>query len=119
MDITPAYNDANLHKLVRTMHYFRSGGGSIEIEDQFDTGGPAEIVELLPTHGTCRQIDAKTLQFDFEDAHLQVTIDAPAPFTVTQDKIDDYGTAFTRVGVALHLAQSGKVIMRFHEVTTK
>lgn len=54
MDITPAYNDPNLLKVVRTMHYFRNDGGSIQIEDQFDTGGPAEIVESLPTHGTCR-----------------------------------------------------------------
>lgn len=113
MDITPAYNDQNLHKLVRTMHYFRNAGGSIEIGDQFDLGGPAEIVESLPTHGTCRQIDAKTLQFDFEDAHLQVTITAPGAFTVTQDKVDDYGTAFTRVGIHLRLAKSGTVVMRF------
>lgn len=119
MDITAAYDDPNLHKLLRTMRYFRSGGGSIEIEDEFETGGPAEIVESFPTHGTCRQIDSKTFQFDFEDGHLQVTIDAPAAITVTQDKVDDYGTAFTRVGVSLHLANSGKVLMRFHEVSKK
>jgi hypothetical protein len=92
---------------------------AIEIEDQFETGGPAEIVESLPTHGTCRQVDAKTLQFDYEDAHLRVTIEAPAAFTISQDKIDDYGTAFTRVGVNMRLAGSGKVLMRFKQVNAK
>lgn len=113
MDITAAYDDANLHKLVRTMRYTRTDGGAIEIEDQFDVAGPAEIVESLPTHGTCQQIDAKTLLFDFEGARLRVTIDAPGGFTVTQDKVDDYGTAFTRVGVNTHLAKPGKIVMRF------
>ena len=116
MDITAAYDDPNLRKLTRTMHFFRGGDGAIEIEDQFETGGAAEIVESLPTHGTCRQIDAKTLQFDYEGAHLQVTIDAPAAFTVSQDTVDDYGTAFTRVGVNLHLAGSAKILMRFKKV---
>jgi hypothetical protein len=117
MDITPAYDDPNLRKLVRTMRYFRTGDRSIEIQDDFEIGGPADIVESLPTHGTCRQIDAKTLQFDFEDAHLQVSVEAPANFTVTQDKVDDYGNAFTRVGVNLHLERSGKIIMRFKKVS--
>jgi hypothetical protein len=113
MDITTAYHDPNLHQLIRTMHFFRNSGGSIEIEDQFETGGSAEIVESLPTHGTCRQIDARTLQFDYEGVQLQVAIDSPAAFTVSQDKVEDYGTAFTRVGVNLHLAGSGKILMRF------
>jgi hypothetical protein len=117
MDITAAYADSNLHQLVRTMHFFRKDGGSIVIEDQFDLGGPAEIVESLPTHGSYRQIDARTLEFDLEDAHLQVTIDAPSPFVVTEDKVDDYGTAFTRVGLKMHLAKSGKVAMRLNQVS--
>jgi hypothetical protein len=119
MDITGAYDDANLHKLMRTMHFFRGGGGSILIEDQFETGGTADVVESLPTHGTYRQIDAKTLEFDLDDAHLRVTIDAPAPLSITEDKVDDYGTAFTRVGVKMHLAQSGKVAMRFTPLSAK
>jgi hypothetical protein len=112
MDITAAYNDPNLRRLVRTMRYSRRGAGSIEIADKFDVAGPAGIVESLPTHGTCRQLGPNKLEFEYEGASLEVTIAAPAPITITQEKIDDYGTAFTRVGVHLRLAHSGSVEMR-------
>jgi hypothetical protein len=116
MDITAAYDAPNLKKLIRTMRYSRAAGGSVEIVDQFHLAHPSDIVESLPTHGTCTQMDAKTLQFDLEDAHLLVTIDTPGGFTLTQDKVNDYGNPFNRVGAHLHLAKSGKVVMHFHEV---
>jgi hypothetical protein len=115
MDITAAYDVASLHKLIRTMRYSRAAGGSVELVDQFDIAQSADIVESFPTHGTCRRIDAKTLQIDLEDAHLLVTIDAPAEFVVTQEKVDDYGNPFTRVGAALHLAKSGRIVMHIRE----
>ncbi len=116
MDITPAYNDPNLKKLLRTMHYAREGNGSVELTDQFDLNAPADIVESFPTHGTVKQIDAKTIQIDMNDAHLQIAIDAPGGFTLTQDKVDDMGNPFTRIGAAVHLATSGKVVMHFQQV---
>ncbi len=116
MDITPAYNDPNLKKLLRTMTYSREGTSSVELTDQFDLASPAEIVESFPTHGTVKQIDAKTIQIDFNDAHLQIAIDAPGGFTLTQDKVNDMGNPFTRIGAAIHLASSGKVLMYFHPV---
>jgi len=119
MDITAAYDAPNLKKLTRTMHYVRSGKGAIEIADNFEITSPAEIEESLPTHGTCRQIDSKTLQFDLQDAHLLVTIESPSGFTLTQEKVDEYGDAFTRVGVHLHLAHSGRIVMQFHEMPSK
>jgi hypothetical protein len=111
MDITSAYNDPNLKKLVRTMHFVRKDGGSIEIDDQFDVAGPADIIESLPTHGTCRQIDARTLEFDYQNARLLVTVDAPVKFTITQTPLVDHGTAFTRVTAEMHFDKSGRVVM--------
>jgi hypothetical protein len=120
MDITPAYDDPNLKKVFRTMRYSRAHDGptvmffgSIEITDQFDLNGPADIVESFPTHGTMKQIDDKTIEIDYEDARLRVSIDAPGGFTLTQDKIDDMGNPFLRIGARIHLATSGKVVMRF------
>jgi len=115
MDITAAYNDPNLKKLLRTMKYSRGANASVEITDDFDIAGPADIVESLPTHGTCKQIDPKTLQFDFEDAHLIVTLEGPAAFTISQDKINDMGNPFTRVGAAIHLLKSGRIVMHFNQ----
>ena len=116
MDITAAYDAPSLHKLIRTMRYSREGGGSVELEDEFEIGSPSDIEESFPTHGVCRQVDSKTLQFDYEDVHLQMTIDAPVEFTLTQDKINDYGESITRVGAHLHLTKSGRIVMRFREV---
>jgi hypothetical protein len=120
MDITPAYDDANLKTVFRTMRYSRAHDGptvmffgSIEITDQFDLNGPADIVESFPTHGTMKQIDDKTIEIDYEDARLRVSLDAPGGFTLTQDKIDDMGNPFLRIGARIHLATSGKVVMRF------
>lgn len=112
LDITAAYDDPNLHRLVRMMRYSRRGLGSIVIDDHFDVAGPAEVVESLPTHGTCRQIGHNKLEFDYEGVRLEVTLIAPAAISITQEKIDDYGTAFTRVGAHLRLARSGDVILR-------
>jgi hypothetical protein len=116
LDITPAYNDPKLKKLIRTMQYSRANGGAVEITDQFTLDAAADIVECFPSHGVMKQIDAKTIQFDSQDAHLQIVIDAPGPITLTQDNINDMGNAFLRVGAKIHLASSGKVVMRFSQV---
>lgn len=119
MDITAAYKDAKLRRLIRTMRFSRMGGGSLEIADQFRIRGPVDIVESLPTHGSCRQLDSKTLQFDLDDAHLQVRLESPGTFILVQDKIQDYGNPFTRVGARVHLEKSGKVILRIHSVAER
>ena len=116
MDITPAYDDANVKKVLRTMRYSRESGGSVELVDDFNVTGPAEIVEPFPTHGTMKQIDAKTIQIDYEDAHVQIVIDAPGGITLSQEKVDDMGNPFTRIGAKIHLAGSGKVVMHFKPV---
>ncbi|HEU5399853.1 MAG TPA: hypothetical protein VFU86_00775, partial [Terriglobales bacterium] len=52
IDMSAAYDTPVLRRLVRTMHYTRTGSGWIEIEDQFNLAHDAEIVESFPTHGT-------------------------------------------------------------------
>jgi hypothetical protein len=63
-----------------------------------------------------KKIDDKTIQIDFQDAHIQIAIDAPGGFTITEDKVDDMGNPFDRIGAKIHLASSGKVVMHFHQV---
>ena len=115
MDITPAYDDPNLKKLLRTMQYSRASG-SVDISDEFDLGSSADIVEPFPTHGAMKKIDDKTIQIDYQDAHIQIAIEAPGGFTLTEDKVDDMGNPFNRIGAKIHLASSGKVVMHFHQV---
>lgn len=116
LDITPAYAVPTLKKLLRTMQYSRAGSGSIDITDQFTLAAPTDIVESFPTHGTMKQIDAKTIQIDYQDAHLQITIDAPAPITLTQDNVSDMANTFLRIGAKIRLAGSGKVVMHFRPI---
>jgi hypothetical protein len=118
MDITAAYNDPNIKKLVRTMQFPRASG-AIDITDDFDTAATADIVESFPTHGAMKKIDAKTFQIDFNDAHIQISIDAPGGFTLIETKVDDMGNPFTRIGAKIHLATSGKVTMHFSRVGAK
>ena len=112
MDITSAYDAPKLRKLVRTMRYSRKDG-TVEIADVFEVAEPIDIEESLPTHGTIRQVDAKTLEFSFEGRSLLARIEAPVEFTVTQEPVNDYGNPFLRVGARFHLTQSGTVTMRF------
>jgi hypothetical protein len=116
MDITPAYDDPNLKKLTRTMRYSREKGGSVDLTDHIEAAGPADIVESFPTHGAFRQVDAKTFEIDDEGQRLQITIDAPAPLAFTQDKVDDMGNAFLRIGASVHLDKPGNVVMHFQPV---
>jgi len=66
-----------------------------------------------------RKINDKTIRIDYEDTHIQITIDGPAAFTLTQDKVDDMGNPFTRIGAKFHLATSGRVVMHFQQVGAK
>lgn len=128
IDMTTAYDAPTLKSLARTMKYSRTGKGSVEISDNFKLSAPTDIDESLPTHGTWRQIDAKTLEFTIDAnagkehgpvnpnapaEHLRVTIKAPTSFTVTDEKINDYGNPFTRVAIHLHLDKSGTVTLQF------
>ncbi len=116
LDLTAAYNDPNLKKIVRTMHYTRSGSGAVELVDQLDVNGPADVVESFPTHGTCTPVDARSFRIDYQGASVLVTVDAPGGYTLTQDKVNDMGNPFLRIGAKLHLAQSGRVVMHIKPV---
>lgn len=113
IDMTPAYSVPALRRFERTMRYRREASGSVEIEDKFDLSTPTDIEESLPTHGTWSQLDAHTLLFTAGNEHLRVAIDAPAPINIVEEKIDEYGNPFTRVGVRVHLPGSGSITMRF------
>ena len=113
IDMSRAYDVAKLHRLVRTLHHNRAADGSVEIADHFDISDPVDVEEVFPTHGTWRQIDAKTLGFDLDDAHLEVTIEGAGAFAVHAEQINEYGVTFTRVAAHLHLARSTTVLMHF------
>jgi Heparinase II/III-like protein len=112
IDMTPAYDTPVLRSLTRTMVHSRIGKGSIDITDEFDLEQPAEIIESLPTHGSWKKIDDRTLLFTQNGKRLKVAIDAPAPISVNETRVDDYGNSFTRV--AVHIPMQGHESVTLH-----
>jgi len=116
IDMTNAYDVPALKHVTRTLTHSRADAGSVEITDDFDLTQPTEIIESLPTHGTWKQIDAHTLVFSLGGEDVRAVIDAPAPVTFTESKVDEYANPFTRVEVHVPLAGPGKITMRFTPV---
>jgi hypothetical protein len=112
IEMTPAYDTPALKSLTRTMVHSRAGKGSIEIIDKFDLAQPTEIIESLPTHGSWKKVDDHTLLFSQNGQHLKVEIDAPAPISVSETKVNDYGNPFTRV--AVHIPMQGLESVTLH-----
>jgi hypothetical protein len=117
IDMTPAYDTAALRSLTRTMVHSRMGKGSIDITDEFDLEQPTEIIESLPTHGSWKKIDDRTLLFTQNGKRLKVVIDAPGHISVNDTRVDDYGNSFTRV--AVHIPVQGHESVTLHFAAIK
>ncbi len=113
IDMTPAYDVAELKQMTRTLVHSREGSGMVEITDEFHLTKPGVVIESLPTHGTWQKIDDHTLLFTLGGQRLRVTIQTPAPVTFSETKVDDYGNAFTRVAAQVAVEGSSKITMRF------
>ncbi len=113
IDMTPAYDFAELKKMTRTLVHNRDGNGMVEITDELHLTKSAVLIESLPTHGTWQKIDDHTLLFTLGGKQVRVTIHAPGPVTFRETKVDYNGNAFTRVEVQVSVEGSGKIVMRF------
>lgn len=112
IDITPAYDVPALKQLTRTLVHRRDASGTVEITDDFTFTKPTEVIESLPTHGSWKKLDNNSLLFTLDGQNLKVTVDAPAPITVSETKVDDYGNPFTRVEV--HIPMQGHQSITLH-----
>jgi hypothetical protein len=111
IDMTPAYRVASLLHLDRTFRYSREGLGNVDIIDKFTLRQAADVEESLPTHGTWRQVDAHTIEFEFKGQRLEVSVDAPGPMTIAAKQFSEYGNSFTRVCVLVRLQSSGTITL--------
>jgi hypothetical protein len=94
------------------MRYSRKNG-VVEVADAFEIAQPMDIEESSPTHGTVRQLDAKSLEFDFDGKSLRARLTCRHDLQWRKTPVSDYDNPFLRVGVWLHLTQSGTVTTRF------
>lgn len=117
IDMTPTYNAPELKQLTRTLVHSRDGEGDIQITDDFTLTKPTEVIESLPTHGTWQKLDDHSLMFTLNGQNLKVTIEAPAPVSMSESKVDDYGNSFTRVEV--HIPMQGHESVKLHLTAQK
>jgi alpha-L-fucosidase len=101
IDLTQSYAAPELKSLVRTMRYERAGSGKIVIADKFSFSKPSAFELGLPAHGTWRQIDARTLEFQLGKARLKASIDTPDGFDAVAETIEENCPPFPRVGIRL------------------
>jgi hypothetical protein len=83
------------------MRYERSGLGTIVLEDRFSFSKPSSFELGLPTHGTWRQVDARTIEFRAGKACLMATIETPDGFEVVAETIEENCAPFPRLGIRL------------------
>ena len=117
IDLTRSYAVPELRSLVRTMRYERSGRGAIALEDKFSFSQPSVFELGLPTHGTWRQINARTIEFRMGTARLAAVIDTPDGFDVVAETIEENCPPFTRLGIRLKKpASEGAVRVTFRSL---
>ena len=113
VDMTPAYDVVEAKQVTRTLVHSRDGNGMVEITDEFHFTKPTVVIESLPTHGTWRKVDDRTLLFRLDGKQLRVTIGSSRPVTFSQTHVDDSGNAFTRVAAQVEVDDSSNITMRF------
>jgi hypothetical protein len=112
IDMTDAYDAPSLKHLQRQITYSRDGKGSVDIVDSYDVEGTIPIEEAITTHRQWKQIDASTLDFSANGETVRVHVTAPSVMTITSEKIDEYGTPFTRVVLKVEIHSGEKIVIR-------
>jgi hypothetical protein len=102
LDLKAVYAVSSLKKLVRTLRYFRNDTGMVELEDTVVFSEPKPFEVALPTLGSVRQLDARTLEFSFNGEKIVAEIETPDGFEITRERIEELAApAFIRIGVKL------------------
>lgn len=99
IDLRDAYEVEALTKLVRTLKFDRRGGGSVVVEDVMECTRPVIYEMALPTHGTWKKVDSRTLEFAKGDQRMRVVIEAPSDVSFSEERVEENAPAFVRVGV--------------------
>ncbi|SEF73230.1 hypothetical protein SAMN05421819_0982 [Bryocella elongata] len=109
LDLKGAYDVPGLRSFTRTWKHTRAGRGAIEIVDDFDVASPTEIDEAIPTHGEVKVLDVHSLLFTMHGERVLVSITSPATVQVHQERINEYGNPFIRVGVKTMITGRGQI----------
>ena len=116
IDLKSAYPVPELKSLVRTLHFSRSGPGAVVIEDQVKFSQPMAFSEGLPTLGSVKRLDARTLELSLGGQSVAVTVETPDGFALTSERVEELGApAFTRLGFdLLQPVREATIKLSFH-----
>ncbi|MEZ0483628.1 hypothetical protein [Fibrella aquatica] len=120
MDITSAYAQPHLKKLVRTFTYNREKAGSLTVADnfQFTEAQPVELA--LITRVDWKQIAPDQIEFTGKRERMIATISASnGPFTVRSERIEENSPAFTRVGLLFDPVKTGTITITFRPASPR
>ncbi len=103
VNLTSAYNCAELKSLERTFVYSREGEGSLTVTDRVEFTAPQSFETALITAGTWVKKDEQTLLIADGKERLEVKIDTGgAPFELRDDVIKEHAAVQpTRLGIRL------------------
>jgi len=111
IDMSPAYEVPGLRNLERTMRFERAGNGQVVIEDRVLADHPITFEIALPTIGSFKSLDDRTIEFSSGKAKLIATIETPDGFALSDEIITELGAPpFHRVGLKLNKPVSSATV---------
>ena len=117
LDLRAAYREPTLQVLKRTFVYERGGAGELVVRDDFAFSSPQAFELSLITLGQWRQEGKNTWEFTVGNERVRATLEAPGEVEVIQEKIEENGPAFTRLGLKLKKpVKSGTMRLSFRPV---
>jgi hypothetical protein len=115
MDITSAYHEPCLKKLVRSFTYDRTSNGYIKVTDMYAYNSNQSFETALITRAGWKIIGPGEIELTGKKEKLVVHILTPGnTFTITSEVIDEGPTPYTRLAIKLKaVAERGSVVMTF------
>ena len=120
LDLKAAYDVPGLRTATRTFIFTRKGEGALDVRDDFAFAEASSFETSLTTHGTWKRTGPRTLEFSHRGETVQVSIESPCDFDLSEQAIDETNPPSTRVGIKLRSPlSSGTVMMRFTPIASR
>lgn len=118
MDIASAYRVEELKQLERTMIYSRKGKGELSFTDRFVFAEPQKFETAIITRCEWEKLSEHTFILKGKAERMKVTIHTGgAKYALRQEKIDEGGVPYNRVGICLDQpALTGEITINYQPI---
>jgi hypothetical protein len=116
IDMADAYGLPWVRALTRRLVHQRAPKSLIDVTDQFTFTQPEAFEVALTTLGSWQKKSDNTLEFWQKNERLSAEIEASAPWELKEEKSNEEGLSFTRIGIYLTEPQmKGYIKVRFFQ----